>query len=198
MARGWQVCAGHSGAQAGHPKSNVGYSGAQAGHPTPNAGYSGAQAGLFTPNAGYMNPHMGVTMPTAGYPFMAVPNQHLPHGLAPGMGFPQLNPDQSLSYHYPTSQQGTSSSASTVQSHDDLVSPFLTQAEDREFRDSECETDSDEEAGVRPNREKLQLSPQTATLLAEMVSKPLKNTKCRQLLEHFPHQQSVTKPIFPS
>ena len=152
------------------------------GQSTPNAGYSGAQAGLFTPNAGYMNPQMGHSPPT-GFPYIPF---HLPQTVG---SFPQ---NLSQAMPYPSMLQpgldaprpSTSSSAS-MPSHDDTVSAFLSHAEDREFRDSDTETESEEEGEVEV-RPKFRLSPQSASMLAEVVSKPLKNTKRRQVLERFP------------
>ena len=67
-----------------------------------------------------------------------------------------------------------------------MASPFLSQAEDRELRDSDTETESEEEWKARINQEKFLLSAHSALMLAEVTFKPLKNTKRRQLLEHFP------------
>ena len=57
----------------------------------------------------------------------------------------------------------------------------------REFRDSEdSESDSDEETETASNKGKFVLSENAAKQLAEVMEKPLKNTKRRQLLERFP------------
>ena len=91
---------------------------------------------------------------------------------------------------------GTSSSApsTSVQSHKDTVSPFLSQTEGREFRDSDdCESESEEEAEAKG---KFTLSAQSAKLLTEVTAKPLKNTKRRQLLDRFP-QPAMCDQVYP-
>ena len=91
---------------------------------------------------------------------------------------------------------GTSSSApsTSVQSHKDTVSPFLSQTEGREFRDSDdCESESEEEAEAKG---KFTLSAQSAKLLTEVTAKPLKNTKRRQLLDRFP-QPAECDQVYP-
>jgi hypothetical protein len=94
---------------------------------------------------------------------------------------------------------GTSSSASSTsaQSHKDTVSPFLSQGEGREFRDSDdSESESEEEVEAASNKEKFTLSEKSARLLTQVTVKPLKNTKRRQLLDRFP-QPAECNLVYP-
>ena len=186
-------------AQAGLTTPNAGYTGAQAGLDTPNAGYARAQAGLYAPTAECMNPHTGYAPPRGGFPWVPVPIQLQAQGQVSGMGIPP-NPGQFLpavppfqQYYWEAGrhQASTPSSSSagpgtSAQTHEDTISPYLSSAENREFRETESETDSEEEEEPKRPRERFKLSAQTASLLAEVSAKPLKNTKHRQLLDQFP------------
>ena len=128
-----------------------GATGAVTGQNLPNAGYPNTSAGIFIPSAGLMSG------PNAGYPLVNAPAQQTVPGMIPlgllgsGASSVQLQPGifpmptqplwgQSGLANQNPSTPSTSSQA--INSHEDLVSPFLSSAEDREFRD--LESDSNE------------------------------------------------------
>ena len=96
--------------------------------------------GILEPNARVHEPADG-SFPTCRISI------HLPHNTVGG--FPQ-NPSHVLPYTsmlqpWLDAPQPSTSSSASMQSYDDTVSPFLSHAEDREFRDLDTETESEEE-----------------------------------------------------
>ena len=152
---------------------------------SPTQGGPHPMQGILEPKQGCLHPMQGTCTPPFGQftplPFVA-------------MSLPQYRPGMD-SLQLP----GTSSSApsTSVQSHEDTVSPFLSQTEVREFRDSDdCESESEEEAEAVSNKGKFTLSAQSAKLLTEVTAKPLKNTKSRQLLDRYP-QPAECDQVYP-